>query len=97
LNQHDVKKVCVFTIHPTKDLRVLNRQCRSLQRNGWNVTLIAVANKRLDQNAIIGEYDDDGIKVIGVEKWSSLWGRLKTMFKITKLASKENAGEVPQC
>jgi len=91
LNQHNVKKVCVFTLHSTKDLRVLNKQCRSLQRNGWNVTLIAVANKHLDQNAIIGEYDDDGIKVIGVEKWSSLWGRLKTMFKITKLASKENA------
>jgi glycosyltransferase involved in cell wall biosynthesis len=90
LSQHNVKKVCVFTLHPTKDLRILNKQCRSLQRNGWNVTLIAVAHKRLVQNAIIGEYDDDGIKVIGVEKWSSFWGLLKTMFKITKLASKEN-------
>lgn len=72
-------------------MRILNRQCRSLQRNGWNITLIAIANKRLTQSAVVGKYDDDGIKVIGVEKWSSLWGRLKTLFKITQLASKENA------
>jgi glycosyltransferase involved in cell wall biosynthesis len=91
LNKNSGKKVCVFTLHPAKDLRILNRQCRSLQRNGWNVTLIAIANKKLDRNAVIGEYDDDGIKVIGVEKWSSLLGRFKTMFKITNLASKENA------
>ncbi len=85
------KKVCVFTIHPAKDLRVLNRQCRSLQRNGWDVTLIAIANPRLDAKAIVGQYDDDGIKVIGIEKWQNIWGRIKTLFKITKLASKENA------
>jgi glycosyltransferase involved in cell wall biosynthesis len=91
LNRNKAKKVCVFTIHSTKDLRILNRQCRSLQRNGWNVTLIAIANKRLGQTAIVGEYNDDGIKVIGIEKWTSLWGRIKTLFHITKLASKENA------
>lgn len=85
------KKVCVFTIHPAKDLRVLNRQCRSLQRNGWKVTLIAIANKRLDANAIIGPYEDAGIKVIGVEKWNTFWGRVKTLFRITNLALKEDA------
>jgi glycosyltransferase involved in cell wall biosynthesis len=91
LNQNNGNKVCVFTIHSTKDLRILNRQCRSLQRNGWNITLIAIANKRLTKDAIVGEYNDDGIKIIGVEKWTSLWSRSKTLFKITKLASKENA------
>lgn len=85
------KKVCVFTIHPTKDLRVLNRQCRSLQRNGWDVTLIAIANKKLNADAIIGKYDNDGITVIGVEKWKSLKGRISTLFRIVKLAGQVDA------
>lgn len=85
------KKVCVFTLHPTQDVRILNRQCRSLQKNGWDVTLIAIANKRLDANAIVGPYEDAGIKVIGVEKWKTFRDRVKTLFKITNLALKENA------
>jgi len=75
--------ICVFTIHRAKDIRVLNRHCRYLQRLGMNVTLIAVSEN--------GSYNDDGIKVIGITKWKSLLQRLKTLLKITVLAYKQKA------
>jgi len=85
------RKVCVFTGHTTKDLRVLNRQCRSLQRNGWQVTLVAIFNPKLNPNSVEGQYDDDGIKIIGVPHWHNTWERIRAMVKIVKLANKEKA------
>jgi glycosyltransferase involved in cell wall biosynthesis len=75
------KRVCVFTIHPAKNFRVLNRQCRSLQKYGWDVTLIAISEE--------GNYDDDGIKVIGIRKWKSGWGRVRTVLRIAYEAYKQ--------
>jgi len=77
------RRVCVFTIHPAKDLRILNRQCRSLQKNGWDVTLIAMSEE--------GTYDDEGIKVIGIKRWKSRWQRVKTVFGIACKAYKQKA------
>lgn len=85
------KKVCVFTTHPSKDLRVLNRQCFSLARNGWDVTLIATAAPYLNEDAIVGEYYDGDVKVIGMKLWGNKWGKFKSLSKITELAEKENA------
>jgi len=76
-------KICVFTIHRAKDVRVLNRHCRSLQRLGMDVTLIAVSET--------GSYDDDGIKVIGYTKWRGLFQRVKTLLRITVLAYQQKA------
>jgi len=77
------KNICVFTIHRAKDVRVLNRHCRSLQRLGMNVTLIAVSEN--------GSYDDEGIKVIGITRWNGVAQRIKTLCKITVLAYQQKA------
>ena len=77
------RRVCVFTIHPAKNVRVLNRQCRSLQKSGWDVTLIAMSEE--------GTYDDEGIKVIGIKRWKSKWQRVKTVFGIAYKAYKQKA------
>jgi glycosyltransferase involved in cell wall biosynthesis len=77
------KRVCVFTLHPTKDLRVFNRQCCSLQRNGWDVTLIGYTSE--------GNYEENGVKVIGVKKWTSISDRIRVIFKIAYLAYKQKA------
>lgn len=79
----DRKKLCVFTIHPAKNVRILNRQCRSLQKDGWDITLIAMSEE--------GSYDDDGIKVIGQKRWKSRWQRLKALFSMTYRAYKQKA------
>ncbi len=89
MEQIKQKRVCVFTLHPSKDVRILNRQCRSFQRNGWDVTLIARADTVLNPDSKEGIYDDEGIKVIGIKKWASSWGRIKTVCSITHLASKQ--------
>ncbi|MBN2412659.1 glycosyltransferase [candidate division KSB1 bacterium] len=83
MNYNLKKNICVFTIHRAKDVRVLNRHCRSLQRLGMNVTLIAVSEN--------GSYDDEGIKVIGITRWKGGMQRLKTLIKITVLAYKQKA------
>jgi len=75
------KRVCVFTIHTADDRRVFNRQCRSLQKYGWSVTIIGISEE--------GTYDDNGIKVIGVEKWKSKWQRVKTVLRIAHIASRQ--------
>ncbi len=75
--------VCIFTIHPAKDRRILNRQCRPLQKHGWDITMIAISEE--------GTYDDDGIQVIGIKKWKSKWQRVKTIFSITYKAYKQKA------
>jgi glycosyltransferase involved in cell wall biosynthesis len=77
-------KICVFTIHPVKDLRIFNRQCHSFVKQGWEVTLIGISEKE-------GEYYDDGVKVIGIKKWKSGWGRAKTVFRIAYLAYKQKS------
>lgn len=76
-------RVCVFTIHPARDLRILNRQCESLKKHGWEVTLIAISDE--------GTFEHNGIRVVGIEKWNSIWGRIKTLFRITHEACKQNA------
>jgi len=77
------KHACVFTIHTAKDLRILNRQCRSLQKHGWNITLIAISEK--------GTYDDQGIRVIGTKRWKSKWQRLAIILRIAFEAYKQEA------
>ena len=77
------KKVCVFTIHPARDLRILNRQCESLQKHGLDVTLIAISDE--------GTFTYNNIKVIGVKKWKSNFERIKVLFQITRMAYRQKA------
>ncbi|MCX5633512.1 MAG: glycosyltransferase family 4 protein [Phycisphaerae bacterium] len=77
------RRVCVFTMHPTKDLRIFNRQCCSLQRNGWDVTLIGASPN--------GDYEEDGVKVIGIKKWASKWQRIRVILRIVYEAYKQKA------
>ncbi len=77
------KKICVFTIHRSRDVRVFNRHCRSLVNLGMDVTLIAVSET--------GSYEQEGVKVIGYERWKGLKQRIKTLYRITRLAYQQKA------
>jgi len=77
------RRVCVFTIHPAKDLRIFNRQCCSLQRNGWDVTLIGIFPD--------GDYEEDSVKIIGIKKWRSGWQRIRTILEIGCKAYRQKA------
>ncbi|HPG41408.1 MAG TPA: glycosyltransferase [bacterium] len=78
-------KICVFTIHPDNDVRVFYRHCRSLQKLGMQVTLIAITEREQYEKVV------DGIKVIGIPRWHSIKERLKTYFKISGLVLRQKA------
>ena len=60
-------KVGVLTsLHPVFDIRIFHRECCSLARAGYDVTLIAPHDSSLERN---------GVRVMGVEK-SQLRGRI---------------------
>jgi glycosyltransferase involved in cell wall biosynthesis len=61
------KVVHVSTVHPWSDNRVFRRECRSLARSGYDVTLIAVADR---------PHRCDGVQVIPVSRTG---GRLHRM------------------
>lgn len=83
MDQNKQRKVCVFTMHPAKDLRVFNRQCCSLKKNGWDVTLIAISDRE--------NYTEEGVKVICFKKWKTKWQRLKTIIRIAQEAYRQKA------
>lgn len=85
MKQSQKRRVCVYTMHHSKDLRILNRQCQSLHKNGWDVTLIATSE------ITSCDYVDNGIAVMVMPKWKSGWDRLKHIFKITYKAYKQKA------
>lgn len=63
-------KICILTTgHPVLDNRVFYKQALSLRKKYDDITLIAP-----DEG---GEYLEQGIKVIGVKKANSLYGRFK--------------------
>ncbi len=51
-------KVChITTVHPSKDVRIFLKECKSLSKAGYNVTLLA-ANAQTEE--------EDGVQIIGV-------------------------------
>jgi len=54
------KRVChITTVHPTFDLRIFHKECKSLVEAGYEVFLIAQAQ---------GDSEVDGVHIIGLEK-----------------------------
>jgi glycosyltransferase involved in cell wall biosynthesis len=70
-------KVCIFSsVHSALDNRVFYREAKSLQKNGYSVTLIAIHK----ENEI-----RDGIQIIGLSK-SPRWQRPCLWFTLFRLA-----------
>lgn len=67
-------KVCHFTsVHPPKDVRIFHKECKSLAKAGYDVSLIVAG---------ASNESVDGVKIIGVPiKSSSRWKRI---FETTK-------------
>ena len=83
MNPLENKKICVFTIHRSRDVRVFNRHCLSLVRLGFDVTLIAVSET--------GSYQAEGVNVIGITRWKGLMARIRTLFRIIGMAYRQKA------
>lgn len=63
-------KICILTTgHPALDNRIFYKQALSLKKSYQDITLIAPDNRK--------EYIQDGIKIIGVPRAGSLYGRYK--------------------
>jgi len=78
-------KVCHFTsVHNPDDIRIFVKECRSLAKFGYDVTLVATN---------CDSYEKDGVKVVGVQ--SHAGGRisrmLKTAYRTYRAAKKVDA------
>ena len=68
--------VChITTIHPSRDVRIFHKECKSLAKAGYEVTLVVVNGE---------SFEEDGVKVIGVPCHFS--GRLQRFQKAAKAA-----------
>ncbi|MDT8309203.1 MAG: hypothetical protein RQ866_06710, partial [Bacteroidales bacterium] len=59
-NTKNIKVCHITTVHPAKDVRILIKECASLSKAGFDVTLIVVGEE--------SEFIFDGVKVIGLDK-----------------------------
>lgn len=72
-------KVChITTVHSERDVRIFYKECKSLAKAGFDVTLIVVNGK---------SFTEDGVEVIGVPCDYS--GRLQRFLRATKAAYKK--------
>ena len=63
------RKVCVLTsVHPAFDVRIFHKECKSLARAGYDVTLIAPASE---------DSDHGGLAVKALPAWSSRFDRFR--------------------
>jgi len=78
------RKVCVMTsAHPAFDVRIFHKECKSLARAGYQVTLIASS---AEQGAF------DGIDLKPLPKWKNRWDRMtRGPFVVYRKAREENA------
>jgi glycosyltransferase involved in cell wall biosynthesis len=61
-------KTCAMTsAHSALDARIFHKQCRSLARGGYHVTLIAPGTDSMTR---------DGVEVEGVPRWANRWTRM---------------------
>ena len=69
-------KVChITTVHKVNDVRIFHKQCCSLKKNGFNVSLIAPN---------IQEKEKGGVKIIGLQPIKE--SRIYRIFKLSKIA-----------
>jgi len=78
------RKICVLTTaHPPSDVRIFHKECKSIARAGYDVTLIASA----DEDCI-----RDGIRLLRLPRWKNRLDRmLRGSFAIYKKAREINA------
>ncbi|WP_299094707.1 glycosyltransferase family 4 protein [uncultured Metabacillus sp.] len=79
-----MKKICVLTtVHHAYDGRIYHKQCKSLARAGYHVTLVAPKPEKINEN--------DPIELIPIEKPKKEWKRFFRSFSVLKLARKTEA------
>lgn len=62
------RKVCVMTsVHPPFDVRIFHKECKSLARAGYHVTLIASCDEACEI---------DGIRLKPLPQWKGRWDRM---------------------
>ena len=78
------KRICILTsVHPALDVRIFQKQAKTLAQTGYDVNIIAQHNK----NEIV-----DGVKIIGLPKPRNRFDRMiRKNFGILKLALKQKA------
>jgi len=78
------RKICVLTsAHPPSDVRIFHKECKSIARAGYEVTLIA----SVDKDGVRG-----GIRLVRLPRWKNRLDRfLRGSFAIYKKARQENA------
>lgn len=77
-------KICVLTtVHQAYDGRIYHKQCKSLKKAGYEVTLLAPKPDKMIK--------DDGINLIPIEKPKNELKRFLHAFKVFKLAKETKA------
>lgn len=75
-----MKHICHLTsVHPDNDIRIFKKECISLQRAGFRVTLLAINGE---------SRTEDGVEVIGIPcKFKNRWERARKATKLLKEAA----------
>jgi len=77
-------KICVMTtVHQAYDGRIYHKQCKSLKKAGYEVTLLAPKPDK--------QINDDEINLIPIEKPKKEWKRFLNTFTVFKQAKQINA------
>ena len=77
-------KVCILSsVHPCFDVRIFQKQARSLSEAGYEVTLVAIAD--FEEQVV------DGIRVLGLPQPSSRLLRPANWWRILRIALRERA------
>jgi len=78
------RKICVLTsAHQPFDVRIFHKQCKSIARAGYEVTLIA----SIDKDGV-----HEGIKFLRLPRWKNRFERfLRCSYAIYKKGRRENA------
>jgi len=81
-------RVCHLTsVHSVYDIRIFHKECKSLAKAGFDVTLIATASSANTETVC-----EDGVRIITLSKPRFRWERFtKTLWKIYQLSKKANA------
>jgi glycosyltransferase involved in cell wall biosynthesis len=77
-------KVCILSsVHPCFDVRIFQKQARTLAQAGYEVTLVAVAD--FDERLV------EDVRVLGLPQPSSRWRRPLNWWRVLRIALRERA------
>jgi glycosyltransferase involved in cell wall biosynthesis len=78
-------KVCILSsVHPCFDVRIFQKQARSLSSAGYEVTLVGIADF---QERLV-----DGVRVLGLPQPSSRWLRPLNWWRVLRMGLRERGG-----